>query len=549
MRKFTKLFLITLLVGVLVSNVFGAEIRPDASELGSIRNAIVGASAGDVIILERGKVYYSQVTIDLNVDLTIKADEATEGDKPIVAPFVKEDGSTDREMMFARADLTCENIHFHAGISGRPIHDDTQRGIVFVETSNMRAVFNNCWFEDFDGRTVQLEAPDIKFFATNCIWLDDHQTTGPSVGRSLDLRQFGPDTLSLVNCSFVNNGDRWIRHLPSSGRLDEINYCVIDHCTFINNQGYRPAFDFGHLENLQFTNNIVYNPGLLGTDYMRRPSKNDGAFFLADSVDFYSTDKSLAPHRLNEVYYDRFEGITVFACHGVDSMGTEIVMTNNNLYRDPAIAAKLATNDTLSEQKWMCSQFEESIVGGVENAFMSEELAFVEAPGIPLYIIDEYIGYWDQNPLSAMFYTAPDSIDLSYGTEATAYTAAEGGYPLGDLNWYPDKKAEWESGTPVHQNTIATSQSFKLEQNYPNPFNPETVINFTIDKASDVSLTVYNLMGQKVRTLANGMKASGSHQVIWNGLNDLNEQVPAGVYFYRLDADSKTSIKRMVMMK
>ena len=541
-------FVSFLMLLLLVSYVQSAEIRP-TDDVNAIRDAIMNANDGDVIILERGKVYYFQATIDVNNSITIKADEATTGPKPIVAFLVKEDGTVDKKAMSVRADFTCHNIHFHGGISGFA-EKDIGRAFVWNDTPEMRAVFENCWFEDFDQRTCQLEAPDMRFFATNCVWCDDHKTEGPSEGRSIDCRQYGPDTLFVQNCSFINVGDRWIRHLPSSGRLDPINYAVIDHCTFVIGANYRSAFTFGRIENLQFTNNIVYNPGILGSDFMRRPSKNDGQLLLADPADYYSPDKAVAPHRLREVFYDREEGIRVFGCFGVDSTDTEIVMHHNNCYMDEAIINKIAENDTLHPQEWMCSQFENSIVDDPENPFDTEELAFVDVPELPLYIIDDYVGYWDQNQYLTMHRTAPDSVDLSYGTSAASYTAAEGGFPLGDLNWYPDKKAEWQTWlTGVDNKSAVKPLDFALSQNYPNPFNPTTTIAYTLQKATDVTLTVYNMMGRKVKTLVSERIGAGANSVQWDGTDAAGQKVMSGIYFYKLETENMSQTKKMLLVE
>lgn len=543
MMKFAKMCFVFFLL-IATSNIFADEIRP-TDDVNAIRDAIVGASNGDVIILERGKIYYSQSTIDCNASITIMADESTTGARPIISSLIKEDGSTDREMMFVRGDLTCHGIHFHGGISGREQHDDIRRGIVWVETKNMRAVLDNCVFEDFDSRTLQLEAPDMKFFATNCIWLDDHKYVGPSEGRSIDLRQFGPDTLFIQNCTFVNSGDRWIRHVPSSGRLDPIKYAVIDHCTFLHGGGYRPVFDFGHIENLQFTNNVVYNPGIMGSDFMRRPSRNNGAFLLADPADYYSTNAALRPHRLGEVFYDRSDGIVVLACHGVDSMATQITMHHNNMFMEQALIDKINENDTLHVAKWWCSQFRNSITGDTTEAFMQESLDFAFAPELPLQIIDDYVGYWDQNQYFIMDFFDPDSLDLNYGTIAASYTGAENGFPMGDLNWYPERKAEWETfmtGVEIH--SVGTPSQFSLSQNYPNPFNPVTTIPFSIGKFSQVRLAIYNLLGQEVALLVNEKKAAGTYHVSFDA-SDLS----GGLYLYRLNTGNGVLMKKLMLIK
>lgn len=86
--------------------------------------------------------------------------------------------------------------------------------------------------------------------------------------------------------------------------------------------------------------------------------------------------------------------------------------------------------------------------------------------------------------------------------------------------------------------------SFKLEQNYPNPFNPSTNINFTLPTASDVTLTVYNVLGQRVATLVNGRMNSGAHGVRFDASN-----LASGIYFYRLQTNNFVQQRSMTLIK
>jgi len=95
---------------------------------------------------------------------------------------------------------------------------------------------------------------------------------------------------------------------------------------------------------------------------------------------------------------------------------------------------------------------------------------------------------------------------------------------------------------------------FALEQNYPNPFNPETVIRFALPTESHVSLSIYNLLGEKVAELLNEFRNSGTYEVKWNGLNSAGKQMSSGIYFYELrgideTGIEKSEIKKMVMMR
>lgn len=91
--------------------------------------------------------------------------------------------------------------------------------------------------------------------------------------------------------------------------------------------------------------------------------------------------------------------------------------------------------------------------------------------------------------------------------------------------------------------------AFNLTQNYPNPFNSKTMIDYSIATPGDVRLAVYDLAGRLVNTLYDGNQNAGHYQIVWNGQDLKGRQVASGIYFYRLEAESKSVTKRMVMLK
>jgi len=97
----------------------------------------------------------------------------------------------------------------------------------------------------------------------------------------------------------------------------------------------------------------------------------------------------------------------------------------------------------------------------------------------------------------------------------------------------------------------STPQHFSLYQNYPNPFNPTTVIRYSVssDDPIHTTLRIYNTLGQKVKTLVNESKGAGDYEVIWDGKNDQGKEVTSGVYFYRLEADRFSEVKKMILVK
>jgi len=91
--------------------------------------------------------------------------------------------------------------------------------------------------------------------------------------------------------------------------------------------------------------------------------------------------------------------------------------------------------------------------------------------------------------------------------------------------------------------------AFGLQQNYPNPFNPTTTIAFTISDDSIVNLSVYNIKGQRVKTLLNEQMPKGAHTIVWNGKDGLGRDVASGIYFYRLNAGGFVNTKKMLLLK
>ncbi|MCF7868873.1 MAG: T9SS type A sorting domain-containing protein, partial [Candidatus Cloacimonetes bacterium] len=102
------------------------------------------------------------------------------------------------------------------------------------------------------------------------------------------------------------------------------------------------------------------------------------------------------------------------------------------------------------------------------------------------------------------------------------------------------------NGTGAGNNLVALNE---LIGNYPNPFNPSTTIAFNLANAGHVTIDVYNIKGEKVRTLVDGEFTATSHTVTWDGIDDNNKQVSSGVYFYKMKADKYVQTKKMILMK
>jgi len=90
---------------------------------------------------------------------------------------------------------------------------------------------------------------------------------------------------------------------------------------------------------------------------------------------------------------------------------------------------------------------------------------------------------------------------------------------------------------------------FELFQNYPNPFNPTTRIEFSLERAMDVELSVYNVIGQKITTLVDGFYSTGTYDVEWDATDETGRKMASGIYFYRLTTDDYSRTRKMMLMK
>ena len=110
----------------------------------------------------------------------------------------------------------------------------------------------------------------------------------------------------------------------------------------------------------------------------------------------------------------------------------------------------------------------------------------------------------------------------------------------------PYKRSPWSFAIKATGDLPA---EFALHQNHPNPFNPSTEIIFALPQACDVTLSVYNILGRKVATLADGQFEAGTHNVIWNGRNETGGEISSGLYFYRIKAGENTAVRKMLLLK
>jgi hypothetical protein len=147
------------------------------------------------------------------------------------------------------------------------------------------------------------------------------------------------------------------------------------------------------------------------------------------------------------------------------------------------------------------------------------------------------------------------STDINSGTQFAKDTLLAKGCPLSPSAFAGAALTEVEK----EKSGAAIPTEFDLHQNYPNPFNPSTDIQFDLPQNSRVKVAIYDILGNEVKVLVDGDWSAGVHHATWTGENNAGQQVPSGVYFYRIavqgagengEATSKFStIKKMLFVK
>jgi hypothetical protein len=108
---------------------------------------------------------------------------------------------------------------------------------------------------------------------------------------------------------------------------------------------------------------------------------------------------------------------------------------------------------------------------------------------------------------------------------------------------------EWEEATSVEWEDSISSERFTLFQNHPNPFNQETIIRYSVPWDCMVKLSIYNLLGERVRTLVNELQRRDDYEVRWDGRDEWGKNVASGVFIYKIEVGEFSESKKMVIVK
>jgi|YelNatPaOPRAMG01_1025707.scaffolds.fasta_scaffold11741_2 hypothetical protein len=211
---------------------------------------------------------------------------------------------------------------------------------------------------------------------------------------------------------------------------------------------------------------------------------------------------------------------------------------NQNLWGDPAYPN--APNITSS--KYIFGDYSSSTLPGIINGQKSDNVT-TNGTGIQVGITK--------------------FTDLTENFSQTTDISTIDNLPIGSLIWNDSQNNAYNSShdfqlvmqhylslTPIAKVASTVPMKYSLDQNYPNPFNPSTTINFSVAKAGNVKLVIYNALGQEVRTLVDQDFSAGSHSIQWDGKDSHGMSVSSGLYIYRISAGTDfVAARKMVLLK
>jgi len=208
---------------------------------------------------------------------------------------------------------------------------------------------------------------------------------------------------------------------------------------------------------------------------------------------------------------------------------------------------QVSTGDLNVDSSDVIETYEGSLVeihGATLTAINSYDVSFDDGTGPCL--IDDDAQFPDFYVDDDFLYAYGDTIRLGDKIDVIKGSFV---FSFGTFKIEVGSESEFGTVVGIDAEIQSTPLTYQLKQNFPNPFNPETRIYFEIPQAHDVTIAIYNMLGQKIRTLVKEKFNAGSHVVNWDGKNDRGLQVPTGMYIYRIMAGDFVAAKKMVMIK
>ena len=411
-----------------------------------------GLSDTTVYELKRDSVYLANAifTVPAGKTLRLRASAGT-GSKPIIYLWETGTGSTPTKppgqfIVVNNAKLEMKDIYLTGFYEWEPERVNTTQGcLIRTQAPGSTIILDGVMLSNCNGNHIRTDQSTVKVKVTNSIFanMGSLSTSNLGAGKALDLRDVVCDTLVLVNNTFVNYQDRPLRHYSTDPTKGKINYALIDHNTFVNGMGYHGLFSLGNVgPTIIITNNLFVDAFALGED---------------------STDASRAAEWANtgEVYPNGNNRITWIFSTPNDQTAWTVA---NNYYAIGDSGQAFLDDFNFPPGSPLSHHICSKLGADSANAFTKDEVNLGHTPRLMTnmmrwYEADTLAGgagkskstknfdwtKYDFDRRMVEYYR--DTLDCSYPMTTDAYFGGEGSFPVGDLNWFPNLKTQWEKGS------------------------------------------------------------------------------------------------------
>lgn len=505
--------------------------------------------------LVKGGFYLLDGRVDANeFDLVLigeKGDETTA--PPTIAHDVDEAGGHAFDMFRVGMNATFKNILFNAS----DINDSPSKRFIDINSLDSKIIIDNCVFVNFLNRLIDLRGTvGTSIFVTNNLAINVNDSNNEWGAHIFHTANTDGDTMWVQNNTFFNFGHN------GTAPGTQFNFSWWNHNTFVN-FGHRLL---GHDYNQEhyFTENVLYNISIVGEDSTWFPDAGgtwEAVFGLVDSdtlaegpnadrVLWYDAN-SVQNSEAFDLLYDNYSGNTQRLYVPIMGERLEWIINDDATWPNAGVGNWYDAHPTFTDEAVVVANLEKQVLWALEEW----------ADSTP---VERTNRIWDMDGDNRPITTPwPIPLDLSF-TNSELLTAGHGQLPIGDLNWFPAEKMQWEASKEIYEQKIKNfepaiitdvddvefvASEFYLHQNYPNPFNPSTNIKFNLKKSSDVKISIYDILGQEVAVLVNTNMNAGSHNTQWNGTDRYNNKVNSGMYFYKLEADNFIQVRKMMLLK
>jgi hypothetical protein len=486
--------------------------------------------------LERGAIYWWDATLDMNFPAKIVADAdnlANPKAPPVIAPYILQDGKSPANYINHRkGELVLKNIYFQ---HWRP--DQKQAGWDAIVTSNpdsVRITISGCVFDGSMANQISVNGKWCKIFITDCFFKNGIHPGGAFFGGGAFHASANPhDTLIFTNnTQFCSSGYFCLSHNAVH------KYTLFEHNTlFIN--AVNVLHEYASV-NTYIKNNIIYCGEAIGcTEQQRVEEWFDTKGGKSGLISIDTLDKTIPTF---------------------DPTITEAkrkLVVESNVYFWPQAVKDIWVKDTLYPTTWMNTRTQSMFANKTTWPGLKDINNKEQDPGFNADVMKQvplFAKYVDlvqtgkQTDFQYVYNPRGDLFTVVWPlTEKFNYTSnllGSDGLPIGDLNWYPDKRKLYQWTVGVEKINEVTPVNYSLSQNYPNPFNPSTKIKFSIPVAGNVTLKVYNMLGQELVTLVNENLKAGNYERSFNA-----SSLSSGMYLYTLKANNTTITNKMMLMK